>query len=78
MSKTVEWGQIHNAGEIVCVCDGPRCCEKEDVEFDNGPSFNEAQQHIEFQGWFSRKIGDVWYDFCSKKCYEAFCKEHKL
>nr|DAO61598.1 MAG TPA: hypothetical protein [Caudoviricetes sp.] len=78
MSKTVEWGQIHKAGNIVCTCDGPRCGEEEVVEFDNGPSFNEAQQHIESQGWFSKRIGDAWYDFHSRRCYETFCREHGL
>ena len=78
MSKQVEWGMIHNAGEIVCTCDGPRCGNTETVDFDCGPSFNEAQQQIEQQGWFSKKIGNAWYDFCSRKCYEAFCCEHRL
>ena len=78
MSKAVDWGLIHGAGEIVCTCDGPGCGIEERVEFENGPDYRQAQYQIESQKWFSKKIGDVWYDVCSRKCYEAFLKRHGL
>jgi len=78
MSKAIEYSKFHGIGEIVCTCDGPRCNETESLDFEGRPSMNIAQQHIEFKGWFSRRIGDSWYDFHCPGCYQDFLKKHGL
>lgn len=79
MSKTVEWGIAHGEGEVVCRCDAPCCASEERVEFDNSsPSMRDAQNHIQSMGWFSRKLGASWYDFCCTTCYNKFLKSHGL
>lgn len=71
MSKEVEWGVIHGEGAICCECD--QCSDTYDYDFDDGyPDYRSCQDELKRLGWMSRKIGDEWYDFCCKECYQQY------
>lgn len=74
MSKYVEWGLVHNEGEIVCTCD--HCGYEERIDFYDGPDFREAQEELAESGWTSSRINGVWFDFCSIDCRNAFIKKN--
>ena len=68
MSKVVEWNPEFGTGGILkCSCDN--CKKTYGMKFKTKPSYKEASQKMkEKHGWFSKKIGENWYDLCSDKC----------
>jgi hypothetical protein len=69
MSKEVIWNEQFGTGGVLhCTCDG--CGKAKDYKFKKKPNYKEVHERLkEKHGWFSRKIGDKWYDFCSNDCY---------
>lgn len=74
MSKEIDWGLVHGEGTINCICDN--CGVVEDIDFDDGPDFREAQDTIQDKGWVSTKIKGQWFDFCCEDCRNQYIREH--
>lgn len=70
MSKEHEFAEEYNCGEICCTCD--ECGSEEVYQFHNGLNYKEAQEYIKEQGWSSRMVNGVWYDFCCDDCRKQF------
>lgn len=74
--KELVWGLFHGVGTIECYCD--LCSNSHDFEFEDGyPDFKECQEELKDMGWLSRKINDIWYDFCCEECFYQWIKENK-
>lgn len=75
MSKDIEWGIIHGAGDIVCMCDS--CFDEERWPFeDKNIDYREAQAMLKRLGWTSCQVKGTWYDFCTEECRNDFIKQH--
>ncbi|MBR4889730.1 MAG: hypothetical protein IKU15_00240 [Clostridia bacterium] len=70
MAKNVEWNEeFGTGGKVEAICD---CCGKSlKYKFDKQP-YKTASEKMKKRGWFSRKLGDDWYDFCSDECFDKF------
>jgi len=76
MSKYCKWNdEWGTGGTLECKCD--QCKKQIDFKFKKSPDYKGSQEKLKKQDWFSRKINEVWYDFCSKDCYDKFIAEHE-
>lgn len=72
MSKSVIWNEQFGTGGVLhCVCD--LCGKSKDYKFAKKPDYKGTHQKLkEKHGWFTRKIGETWYDFCGGECFDRF------
>lgn len=71
MSKYCKWNEeFGTGGKLECKCDN--CGKQIDYKFKKHPDYKGSQEKLKKVGWFSRKLGDSWYDFCCDECFEEF------
>jgi len=76
MSKFCKWNdEFGTGGTLKCTCD--ECKQEVNYTFKKYPDYKGSQEKLKKKGWFPRKLGDKWYDFCSDKCFDTFRNEPK-